>query len=251
MTAISFITDNGRLSAEFLQDKLEDSQLIDLRGKGLLRNWVDRHFHDYSGHIFIMSLGIVYRMIAGHITNKYQDPAVVVVDDARRYAISALSGHEGGANALTWKVSALVGCEAVISTASDTNRRITMGIGCRRGIGIPAVEKTVMSVLEKHGLSSHDVRVAASVDIKRDEQGLIMAFENMAMPLVFLDSSRIKAFSGFSTPSKAAMKNLGLPGVSEPCALLLGRRAVLIQPRYAADGVTVALAREDEQEDVH
>ncbi len=251
MTAISFITDNGQLSAELLQAKIKDSQLIDLRGKGRLRNWVDGHFHDYSGHIFIMSLGIVYRMIAGHITNKYEDPAVVVVDDARRYAISALSGHEGGANALAWKVAALIGCEPVISTASDTNRRITMGIGCRRGIGIPAVEKTVMGVLEKNELSSDDVRMAASVDIKKDEQGLIMAFENMAIPLVFIDSSRIKTFSGFSSPSKVAMKNLGLPGVSEPCALLLGRRAVLIQPRYAADGVTVALAREDEQGEVN
>jgi len=40
--------------------------------------------------------GIVIRVIAPLIKNKHVDPAVVVVDENRRFAISALSGHEEG-----------------------------------------------------------------------------------------------------------------------------------------------------------
>ncbi|OQX29279.1 MAG: hypothetical protein B0D92_04565 [Spirochaeta sp. LUC14_002_19_P3] len=245
MTAISFITANGGESARLLSAGLKGSETVNLCGKGHLQNWVGEKFHAYSGHVFIMSMGIVYRMIAPYITNKYEDPAVVVVDDARRYAIAALSGHEGGANKLAWKTAAVLGCEPVISTASDTNKRVTLGVGCRRGIEAAAVEKAVRQVLGTQGLAPADVRLAASVDMKQDEAGLIAAFELMDIPLVFLDSHRLKTFSGGNSESEAARRRLDLPGVSEPCALLLGRRAKLIQPREALDGVTVALARED------
>lgn len=47
------------------------------------------------------------------------DPAVVVVDDQVTYAISLLSGHVGGANALTEITAQIVGAVPVITTASD------------------------------------------------------------------------------------------------------------------------------------
>jgi cobalt-precorrin 5A hydrolase len=61
---------------------------------------LNQKFKRYSGHIFIMSTGIVVRVIAPLINNKLEDPAVVVVDDQANHAISLLSGHLGGANAL-------------------------------------------------------------------------------------------------------------------------------------------------------
>ena len=76
-------------------------------------------FRQYSGHIFIMSTGIVVRVIAPLIHSKIQDPAVVVMDDLGKHAISLLSGHLGGANELTRKVSQIIGANPVISTATD------------------------------------------------------------------------------------------------------------------------------------
>jgi cobalt-precorrin 5A hydrolase len=66
-------------------------------------------FNDYSGHIFIMSTGIVVRVTASLIRHKTIDPAVVVVDEIGRYAISLLSGHIGGANCLAKSVAKLTG----------------------------------------------------------------------------------------------------------------------------------------------
>ena len=52
-----------------------------------------------------MSTGIVVRVIAPLVNTKLEDPAVVVVDDRANHAISLLSGHLGGANALTRSIA--------------------------------------------------------------------------------------------------------------------------------------------------
>ena len=248
MIAILYITESGKKTAEELSGLLPDSEAVDLRGKGKLRSWVAENFHNYSGHVFIMSLGIVYRVINNLITDKYNDPAVIVVDDARRYAIAALSGHEGGANRLCWKVAALLGCEPVITTASDTNRYYTLGVGCRKGVDSEEVEAAVREVLDGFNLKPGDIRTAGSIDIKRSEDGLVKAFENLDIPLLFVDSRRIRDFCGSDSVSPAAERQLGVPGVSEPCALLLGRNSRLIMPRRIIGRVTLALAREEVDE---
>ncbi|MEI7817713.1 MAG: cobalt-precorrin 5A hydrolase, partial [Desulfuromonadales bacterium] len=51
----------------------------------------------YDGFVLIMATGIVVRMIAPLLESKETDPAVVVMDDAGRFAISLISGHIGGA----------------------------------------------------------------------------------------------------------------------------------------------------------
>jgi precorrin-4 C11-methyltransferase len=79
-------------------------------------------FHAYTGHVFIMSTGIVVRLIASCIRNKTTDPAVVVVDEIGRHVVSLVSGHLGGANSLAIKVAGLIGAEPVITTATDVNQ---------------------------------------------------------------------------------------------------------------------------------
>ncbi len=82
---------------------------------------------DSGGLVCIMAAGIVVRAIAPLVRHKRTDPAVVVVDERGRYAISLLSGHLGGANLLARRVATITGGEAVITTASDT-------------LGLPAVD---------------------------------------------------------------------------------------------------------------
>ena len=80
-----------------------------------------RVFRNYAGMICIMASGIVVRSLGGLMTSKYKDPAVVVVDEKGRYAISLLSGHQGGANSLAKMAAAYLGGQAVITTATDVN----------------------------------------------------------------------------------------------------------------------------------
>jgi cobalt-precorrin 5A hydrolase len=82
---------------------------------------IEKQFNNFSGHVFIFSTGIAIRIIAPLLQSKIIDPAVVVADDKAIHAISFLSGHLGGANALTKKVAAIIKADPVITTATDTN----------------------------------------------------------------------------------------------------------------------------------
>ncbi len=73
----------------------------------------------YRGHVFVMAIGAVVRLIAPLLESKWKDPAVVCVDEAGRFAVSVLSGHAGGGNALTVEVAEFLGAQAIVTTASD------------------------------------------------------------------------------------------------------------------------------------
>lgn len=86
-----------------------------------IRQVLQSAFNRYANLICIMASGIVVRELAPLLVNKHTDPAVVVMDPAGRFAVSLLSGHEGGANRLAQKVAAITGGEAVITTATDNH----------------------------------------------------------------------------------------------------------------------------------
>ncbi len=86
---------------------------------GELKELVERLWPEYGGFVFVMATGIVVRMVAPLLSGKEVDPAVVVMDDAGRFAISLLSGHLGGANELASRCAFVTGAREVITTATD------------------------------------------------------------------------------------------------------------------------------------
>lgn len=66
------------------------------------------------------------RSIAPYVKDKAKDPAVVVVDEKGNFAIPILSGHIGGANDLAEKIAALTSGVAVITTATDINKKFSV-----------------------------------------------------------------------------------------------------------------------------
>ncbi len=76
-------------------------------------------FNQHHALICLMAAGIVVRDLAPVLRSKHTDPAVVVLDEQGRHAVSLLSGHKGGANALAEQVAHLLGGLAVLTTASD------------------------------------------------------------------------------------------------------------------------------------
>ncbi|MEA3424342.1 MAG: cobalt-precorrin 5A hydrolase [Bacillota bacterium] len=76
-------------------------------------------FKNYDALICVMASGIVVRSIASQIVSKTVDPAVLVLDEKGKYAVSLLSGHIGGANGISLLLEGKIGSQAVITTASD------------------------------------------------------------------------------------------------------------------------------------
>lgn len=93
-----------------------------------LRDWTGRRFAESDAIVFIGACGIAVRSIAPFVSSKKTDPAVVVIDEQGKFAISLLSGHIGGANELTEEISNLLHATPVITTATDINNKFAVDV---------------------------------------------------------------------------------------------------------------------------
>ncbi|KPU45410.1 cobalamin biosynthesis protein CbiG [Oxobacter pfennigii] len=288
--------------------------------KSSLRTLIKKVFLEYEALIFICAAGIAVRMIAPYIKDKTKDPAVIVIDDMGKYCISLLSGHIGGANELTQKISSFLNAEAVITTASD-NRGIdavdvfakrnnfiiesmkdakvltsvmvnggtinfisqinaslnydkisdrdfegtlivtskenvklnkpycilrpkvfNIGIGCRRGKSKEEILGAIEFVFKEHNLSLKSVKTVASIDIKKDEDGIIKAAYELKCPFKTFTEAEIEKVQHMFDKSSFVQEKVGVKSVAEPCAYLSGGK--LIVNKTIIDGITIAVAEE-------
>lgn len=201
-------------------------------------------FDQYDGMVYATPCGVAVRVLAPNLRHKTTDPAVVVVDVGGRYAVSLLSGHEGGANELAVRVANILGAEPIITTTTEALKTVIVGIGCRRGTPAAKIVRAVRRALKEAKVELSQVRLLASADIKADEPGLKAAAQMLGVPLRFIPSEDIRSTPRAFERSEFVAKKVNLPAVAEPCALLAGRRTQLLLPKRALNGVTVALARE-------
>ena len=121
---------------------------------------ITRCFYRHKGMVCVMATGIVVRVLAPLLGGKESDPAVVVVDETGRNAISLLSGHLGGANLLAQKVADITGGQPVITTATDIQGKFSFDdLAKRAGLVIENLEgiKTCnMALLENRQIGLFD-----------------------------------------------------------------------------------------------
>lgn len=128
--AIISVSDKGKKLALTIKEKLDgDSTIIkaDLYHKNV-KKYFPILFDEYDAIIAIMASGILIRSIASLIESKVTDPAILNIDDNGEFVISTLSGHLGGANKLTKKISALIDATPVITTSTDVNNRLGIDV---------------------------------------------------------------------------------------------------------------------------
>ena len=118
-----------------------------------------------------------------------------------------------------------------------------LGLGCRRGTPAEAVQAAVDGVLEARNIHPRAVKCAASIDLKRDEAGLLEFCARRGWPVSFYSAGELAALEGAFTPSERVLRVTGVDNVCERAAMMGARR--LVVPKTACGGVTVALAEED------
>jgi cobalt-precorrin 5A hydrolase len=126
--AIISLTEKGLKLSKKLKTELDkDSKIIktDLYYKGV-KQALNKAFIEYDAIITIMAIGIVVRSISNLIKSKTTDPAIINIDENGQFVISLLSGHIGGANELSTKLSLILDAENVITTATDVNEKIAI-----------------------------------------------------------------------------------------------------------------------------
>ena len=86
-----------------------------------------RAFTECDAVVSFLAVGATVRLIAPLLTSKHEDPAVVCVDEALRFAVPVLGAHQGGGNELARRVAADPG--------RRTRRHHRQRRGRRRGAG--------------------------------------------------------------------------------------------------------------------
>ena len=108
-------------------------------------------FEQGENLVCVMAAGIVVRSIAPYLRGKDRDPAVVVVDEAGKFAVSLLSGHLGGANDLAREVAQILNGTPVITTATDVQGLPALdSLAAQRGLmieNLDAVRPVHMALL--------------------------------------------------------------------------------------------------------
>jgi cobalt-precorrin 5A hydrolase len=222
----------GTLYRSWLQVELpQKKQFAAAFGAGHHRQWV-----------MLGASGIALRFLSGLIKDKHTDPAVVLLDEAGRFAVSLLAGHEGGANRLAYRVANAAGAVPVVTTASEALKPLVLGIGCRKGVPVAGIEAAVLLAL--NGRSLKHVREIVTIDLKAAEPGLLAFCTAHDIPLRILSRETVAARAWVGKPSEWVQQNIGLDGVCEPCALIACSRGKLIVPKIALDGVAVAVVQD-------
>lgn len=118
-----------------------------------------------------------------------------------------------------------------------------LGLGCRRGTSETAIRAAVEQLLAQNGIHPKAVKSAASIDLKRDEAGLLAYCESQGWPLSFYSSQELAALEGEFTPSGRVLRITGVDNVCERAAMMGAERLIL--GKTILNGVTAALAEED------
>ena len=106
--------------------KVKCEALPEVSMKETVKACVDAYFGQVDAIVFVTASGIAVRSVAEHLTHKSKDPAIVCMDELGKHVISLVSGHAGGANALTQMLADVMWATPVITTATDVEGRFSI-----------------------------------------------------------------------------------------------------------------------------
>ncbi len=124
-------------------------------------------------------------------------------------------------------------------------RILHLGIGCRRGTPLEAVEELVLTEFNRLNLDLRCVKAIASVDLKKDEQGLLAFAQKYNLPAHFYTADKLNSVAGEFTQSAFVKSVVGVSNVCERSAVIDSANGKLLLKKTSLNGVTLAIASEN------
>ncbi len=326
----SFTKKGGEVGDKIARIRSKDYEFYHIRNKDLdggVKSIMETSFNDYDGIVFISATGIAIRYIAPFIRDKKTDPAIIVIDDLKRYVISLLSGHLGGANDLSNYLAKKLGALAIVTTATDGRgieaidvyakrkgyfmpnmegvkrltslmvngdklgiyspypedinyknlvklesldnidkdikgiiivsnkilnldlgieytvlvpKNINIGIGCKKGVDGARIYKSIVDTLKEKNIYMEAIRALGTVEIKKDEAGILETRDRLRVPLKIFTVEELKTVEDRFEGSEFVKKTIGVSCVSEPAAYLLGKNMLVLKSTH--NGITISVS---------
>lgn len=118
---------------------------------------------------------------------------------------------------------------------------IVLGIGCNRGTSAAEIEAVIAETLEELNFSRKSVKALCTIDLKKDESGLLEVADKYGWEFVYYSSDELNTVP-IEQPSHTVFKYTGAYGVSEPAALLYSGAEKLALVKKKSGNVTISVA---------
>jgi len=149
-------------------------------------------------------------------------------------------------------------CGVLLSNRTDINieaekllvlrpRNLVLGIGCRRGTTREQIQSAFLDFMKNNNRSILSLRCIASIDLKKDEKGLLEFCSEYGMELKIIPRSYIQSIEENFTCSGFVKEKTGIASVAEPCAVLASYNGRLICRKTVYKGITLALSEEEKE----
>ena len=118
-------------------------------------------------------------------------------------------------------------------------KNVVLGIGCKKNC--ENVEESILAFLKVNSVSVNSLFAVATVDIKKDERGIVDFCEKYDLPLLTFSAELLKEVDGKFTSSEFVKKTVGVDNVCERAVCAAG--AVLTERKTALNGTALALGK--------
>ncbi|MEG0919028.1 MAG: cobalt-precorrin 5A hydrolase [Anaerovoracaceae bacterium] len=121
-------------------------------------------------------------------------------------------------------------------------RRIVLGIGCKKDTPKKTIEDVVLAKLFAEDINLAAVAKIGTIDLKKDEEGLIEFAKDLNSELMFFTSQQLEEAKGEFPPSDFVKEITGTDNVCQRAASLLSHNGEILFEKFSKDGVTVSAA---------
>lgn len=125
-------------------------------------------------------------------------------------------------------------------------KEYVIGMGCMRGKEAKKIEALIQKSLEEAGILKNQIFALASIDRKKDEEGLLAWSRKANIPFHTYTAEQLHKVEGSFQSSSFVKEQVGVDNVCERAALkACGSEGKLIYGKHAEDGMTIALAKRE------
>jgi len=117
---------------------------------------------------------------------------------------------------------------------------LVAGVGCSRGVTAEEILDLLERSLTESGLTGKSLAILASIEVKRDEAGLLQTAEKLDVPIHFQPAEVLRAVET-PHPSEVVREAVGTPSVAEAAVICSG--AELIVEKRKSAHATIAVGR--------
>ncbi|WP_337742736.1 cobalt-precorrin 5A hydrolase [Fusobacterium gonidiaformans] len=125
-------------------------------------------------------------------------------------------------------------------------KNLILGIGCKKDTREKEILEAIEASMKKHNLDMRSIKHIATVDIKKDELGLVQAAKTLEKELIIISREEIKKVQDKFEGSDFVEKNIGVRAVSEPVAYLSSsRKGQFLERKAKYQGITISIYEEE------